>query len=516
MLPRGWAALMVVAVLATPVGAQVSDELGIERFRGAVDRKGLANVEWADVPAHLHWDAGLLVGFAHAPLVVYDRDMTEVDALVEQRLSTTLVGAIGLYDRLQLAASADIVGYQSGSDGSASPTMKSLPAAGLGDLRLLGKAKLVGDTRYQLALLATLTVPAGGSRGFLREAGVTFAPALAVSLTQGRLRGGLNVGYLMRKNVDTAGLTSRDEGFARAAVGVTVGELHAPAVELFTALSASSPLVDVERNQVALELFAGASRRISGTLDVFIGGGIGLDNGFGTPDWRALAGVRFGSGPQIVQGLGPPLIERVPATDRDSDGDGVLDGADKCPTQNELINKFRDGDGCPELPALVTGQVLDPTGRPIAGANIVVVETETTARKELVTDEDGRFSHKLNGGAITVTASAAEYQPGTAQLQIEPGQSGATTVTLVRKIRQGQLRGQVLSFDGKPLAATITVTGKASSSVTADAEGNFTVELPEGGYQVEVSATGFKTQKRNVIVKLDGVTVLNVDLRSAK
>jgi hypothetical protein len=502
-------------VTATTARAQVSDELGIERFRSAVDRSGLANVEWAAVPAHLHWDAGLLVGFAHAPLVVYDRDGNERDALVEQRLSSTLVGAIGLHDRFQLAASADIVGYQSGADGSASPTMKSLPAAGLGDLRLLGKAQLAGDAQYQATLIATLTVPAGSGRGFLREASVTFAPALAVSMTHDRVRGGLNVGYLFRKDVDTAGLTSADEGFARAAFAIKVGEMNAPIAELFTALSASSPLADVQRNQVALEMFAGATRRISWTMDAFVGGGIGLDNGFGTPAWRALIGVRFGSAAVVAPA---PVVSRPTplVLDPDRDGDGVFDATDLCPDEKELINNFRDGDGCPELPAQLAGQVLDPTGRPIAGANVVVVEVETATSKGLVTDEDGRFSHELNGGAITVTATAAEYEPGTSQLQIEPGTSGATTVTLVRKVRQGQLRGQVLSFNGKPLAATITVRGKTSMTVTSDADGNFRVELPEGAFQVEIAAAGYRTQKRNVNVKLDGVTVLNVDLRGSK
>lgn len=513
MLPRGWAALVVVAVLATSARAQVSDEVGIERYRAAIDRNGLADVEWADVPAHLHWDAGLLVGFAHAPLVIYDREMTAGDALVERRLSTTLSGAIGLYDHIEIGVSADIVAYQSGVDGSASPTMKSLPAGGLGDLHLLAKAKLSGNAHYQVALLATLSVPGGGARGFLREAGVTFAPALAISATQGPIRGAVNVGYLLRPAVDTAGLHSDDEGFARAALGYTLGEIRAPAAELFTALSAASPLTGAERNQVAIEMFAGASRRISPTIDAFAGGGIGLDNGFGTPDWRLLAGVRFGAAPSSAP---PPVHETAPVTDKDTDGDGVLDGTDKCPAVKELVNKFRDDDGCPEAPAKLAGRVVDPNGRAIEGAKVTIGEAETGANQELVTDDDGRFTVAVNGGAITVTAHANEYQDGTAQTQVEPGQTGAATVTLVRKVRQGQLRGQVLSFDGKPLAATVTVNGKKQTNVTADDNGNYTVELPEGSFQVEIAATGYLTQKRTVNVKLDGVTVLNVDLRGSK
>lgn len=507
MLPRGWAALVVVAVLATSARAQVSDELGIERFRIALDRRGLANVEWADVPAHLYWDAGILVGFAHAPLVVYDRDMTPVASLVERRLTTTLVGAIGLYDRVQLGASADVVGYQSG-DGSTSPTMESLPSAGLGDVRFVAKAKVAGSRRYHVGLLATATIPAGSGNGFLREAGMTFAPALALAMTQGRVRGAVNVGYLLRKDTDTAGLETSDEGFARGAIGVTMTN----EAELFVAMSAAAPLSDAATNQVALEAFAGASFQITPSVGAFAAGGIGLDNGFGVPDWRALAGIRFSKAAKVIA---PVVIEKrvEPTVAKDSDGDGILDADDKCADAKELVNGFRDTDGCPETLVALVGRVVDPDGRAIRGATVTIRESETGATAELVTDEDGRFTHQTLGGAIDVAVTANEYKDGTASVTIEPGTPGTTTVTLVRKVRQGQLRGQVLSFDGKPLAATISVNG---TKVTADGEGNFTVDLPAGSFQVEISASGYTTQKRTINIKLDGVTVLNIDLRGTK
>jgi len=507
MLPRGWAALVVVAVLATSARAQVSDELGIERFRVALDRRGLANVEWADVPEHLHWDAGILVGFAHAPLVVYDRDMAPVASLVERRLTTTLVGALGLYDRVQLGVSADVIGYQSG-DGAASPTMESLPSAGLGDLRFVAKAMLAGNARYHVGLFATATIPAGRGNGFLREAGVTFAPALALGMTHGRVRGALNAGYLLRKDTETAGLATADEGFARGAIGfaATTG------AELFIAMSAAAPLSGAETNQVALEAFAGANVQITSTLGAFAAGGVGLDNGFGVPDWRALAGIRFS---KATRAAAAPVIAKLvkPVVSTDSDGDGVLDSDDKCASAKELVNGFRDNDGCPEMMVALSGRVVDPDGRAIRGAAITIRESETGASAQTVTDEDGRFTHSTLGGTIDVTATANEYQDGTAHVTIEPGTPGSATVTLVRKVRQGQLRGQVLSFDGKPLPATVSVNG---TKVTADAEGNFTVDLPAGSFQVEISAPGYTTQKRSINIKLDGVTVLNIDLRGAK
>lgn len=35
----------------------------------------------------------------------------------------------------------------------------------------------------------------------------------------------------------------------------------------------------------------------------------------------------------------------------DYDGDGIADGADRCPTRPETENGFQDGDGCPDVVA---------------------------------------------------------------------------------------------------------------------------------------------------------------------
>ena len=87
--PRG---LGVVAVLVVSTAAQAqpaTDAFGIERFRLAMDRAGVLDVESAEVAGHLSVSASAFVGFAHDPLVVYDRDMNAVDALVDRRLTTS-------------------------------------------------------------------------------------------------------------------------------------------------------------------------------------------------------------------------------------------------------------------------------------------------------------------------------------------------------------------------------------------------------------------------------------------
>jgi hypothetical protein len=519
MLPRGWAALAMVAAVAVPARAQVaSDELGIERFRPAIDRAGMLDVEWAGVPPHLMWSAGVLVGFAHDPLVVYASDMTSVAALVEQRLSTSLAGSIALLGRLQLGATLDIVGYQSGTD--AAPAMASLPGGGIGDARVVAKLLVAGDARYQLALVPAVTVPGGEADGYLREAGIAFSPAVAASARLGRIRAATNVGYHIKPRVDSVGVISDDEAFARLALGVELGSRLEPIVELWAATSLAMPLGDADKNQIAIEQKVGLARRVTAMIDVFAAAGFGLDNGFGTPDWRALAGVRI-SPPAPEEAIVEPEPERTiepVAPPRDDDRDGLFGADDRCPTEAEDKDGFRDDDGCADGLATVIGAVTDADGRPIAGAKVRITQRELAgaAAIELTAGDDGKFTTEVAGGALDITANASEYKETVTDATVEPGSRAEVAVKLTRAIRQGQLRGQVLAFNGKPLAATITVKGKTTASATTDADGHFTLELPEGAFSVEITSTGHIAQKRNVTIKLDGVTVLNVDLRSTK
>src|SRR5262245_42637548 len=134
MLPRagvmGWqgcgcAAAIAIATAGSANAQLASDRFGIERFRLAMDRAGLLDVDWADVPGHLSWGLGLWAGLAHDPLVAYDRAMTSVGAPVHQRLTTGIVGAIALWDRVEAGLGLDVVGYQTGA--GPSPVADALP-----------------------------------------------------------------------------------------------------------------------------------------------------------------------------------------------------------------------------------------------------------------------------------------------------------------------------------------------------------------------------------------------------
>src|SRR5204863_9490629 len=133
----------------------------------------------------------------------------------------------------------------------------------------------------------------------------------------------------------------------------------------------------------------------------------------------------------------------------------------------------------------LAGRVVDPDGRPISRAMVTIAVGDKTL--EVPVNDDGRFATEYDGGAVKVSATAPEYQPGTVDARVEGGAAGEVDVVLVRAVRQGQLRGQVLSFSGKPLPAKISIAGDtmvAAQTAQADAGGNYTIDLPAGPFEV--------------------------------
>jgi outer membrane protein OmpA-like peptidoglycan-associated protein len=64
-------------------------------------------------------------------------------------------------------------------------------------------------------------------------------------------------------------------------------------------------------------------------------GSAGVHTGYGAPDWRATGMVGY------------TMPEKTAPFD--TDGDGILDVDDACPTEPEDFNGFEDEDGCPDL-----------------------------------------------------------------------------------------------------------------------------------------------------------------------
>ncbi len=346
--------LVIVGMLAIPaVGhAQapvVQGDFSTERFQLSTDADGILDVESAVVRKHLALDLGLWLGYANDPLTLNrpGADHERQASLVSNQVGGELVGALGLFGRVQVGIAVPLVLLQNDDGASGDPTMPQAPASSfaVGDIRLIPKVQLLWqrDQGIDLAFVLGLTFPTSSGEGFAGDTNVTATPALALSRNFGQgMRGALNLGYRIREEEMAIDLEINDELFAGIGLGYDLAVKGGPPLEIDAGFSFATAANDAfgAFNRNYAEVKGGASYDLQGPLRIFAAMGAGLAEGYGTPDWRMLAGLRVDRTPKEAP---------APAPVKDTDFDSYLDPVDKCPTDPEDFDKFEDEDGCPDL-----------------------------------------------------------------------------------------------------------------------------------------------------------------------
>ena len=333
-----------VGALLSTTGARAQSiveksDFSVERFAVASNRSGILNVEGGEFFRKWAWDMHLWLGAANDPLAVYQTDAngdrTRVGSLVANRVGSELGGSVVVTPWLSLGAELPLIFSQSRDvmQSGVNGMLADISGVGLGDLRVAPKLRLLHGGLVNLALTVEVSFPTGSAEFYHGESGLTAQPFLAASKTYGKLHWAANLGYLVRKPKQIAGLAVDDEMRLRAGIGYRVLNALDIGLTAAVATAANKPFSTFGRNYS--EIIAGPSYIIDDKWIVFAGGGVGLQSGFGSPDWRALAGVRVGS-------FGEKPSE-------DSDHDGVFGKADKCPNEAEDKDSFQDDDGCPDL-----------------------------------------------------------------------------------------------------------------------------------------------------------------------
>jgi hypothetical protein len=121
-------------------------------------------------------------------------------------------------------------------------------------------------------------------------------------------------------------------------------------------------------------------------------------------------------------------------------------------------------------------------------------------------------------GSTRAAPASAAVKPADAQLPAaEPAPVAATpdeppsNAESVEAPNTGQIRGNVRSFKGAPLKATVVVQPEGLRTSTS-AEGTFSLDVAAGRHTVRLRAQGYQSQSREVVVDEGGITVLNVEL----
>jgi outer membrane protein OmpA-like peptidoglycan-associated protein len=298
-------------------------------------------LDHAAVLKSLQFGFNLLAQFDDDPLTRQtknsDGGYTETIVLSERLIVLHAGAAIGFFDYAQLA-----VGFPIYLDRGTSNSN-----GGVGDLRLTPKGAVrlpAGKAEFGIAALFPLMLPTGDAKYLTGEGSFSMAPTAAFDMVLAKLRIIVNIGYFWRKEV-TEDLVRGGELLLGLGAELDIFT-HPSALTLLleTDLSTQTSAI-FEREATPACLLGGLKFRLQKGFGFKAAAGAGLTAGVGSPDFRFIFGVDY-----IWQKPEKQPEEKQISGGRigDSDGDGIFDDEDSCPSELEDFDKFDDTDGCPE------------------------------------------------------------------------------------------------------------------------------------------------------------------------
>jgi len=336
---RGGICAWVVLLALAWARVAHADGFDGQRFVPAAGAAGGLIVERPIVPQHLGFGVGLYLNYGYDAVVDRDRPAGVTRHVLRHEFSLDLIGSIGLGNIFELAAALPIDAVYLG-DVTTIDGQRLAAGAGVGDLRLVPKlAWQFGKTRlnYGIGFMLPITFPTGDDNSLRGAGGFQLVPTLLAAIGGWRWNFTANLGFRWRtngKNPDFTGGKELTFGFA-GTFGLVTGRVG---LDLLVEVAGGWQPSALGKGSIAIPVEVLPALVVKPTREwsIYLGGAAGLDNGLATPDFRALVGVRY--------------AHRVPGDDRfkDSDGDGIPNGRDRCPYRAEDEDGFEDDDGCPE------------------------------------------------------------------------------------------------------------------------------------------------------------------------
>jgi outer membrane protein OmpA-like peptidoglycan-associated protein len=374
------AVLVASSLAAAQTTATPSRNFDLVPTKPVADREGGITLESASsapignlaLSFALDWNVGILA------LVFGDQKLANI---VPYRIDAHLIAAYQLHPRVELAFDLPAALAQGDNFGLLTQYGISEPgvSGGIGDLRLLPRFIVFPATNSPLgvALVPELRLPTGSGQNLL-GGGWLFAPRLVLEKPIGPFRILGNFGARLRQERQLENLLIGNEivlglgAIYDLPVFLGLRQLEAMA-EMNLAMPASDPFNFSEfadTRKSAWEILVGLRGKLTSHwgAELAFGRGLAVHPGYGREAFRAVAAVRYDF--DVAAWRQSSLV--------DTDGDGVPDSEDECPT----VPGPAEFDGCPDtdgdqVPDHVDKCPLEPgpaenAGCPYDGPRVVV------------------------------------------------------------------------------------------------------------------------------------------------
>jgi len=357
--------LACLPAVAAAQSATTTTNVAVQQYQPTPFSDRMLRLDGSGVAPFGELRIGMDVDYAFKPLVLVDQTPGIFQAgapgpnhnLIEHAVGGTVLASFGLGHRLELGVAVPLLLYQHGEDvpGAAKPATFGLsnPLVGikfhLGSWRGLGAGATV-----------TASLPVG-SGDVTHDSGFGGTARLFADYRRGPLTFGARAGFHLHGDRTFYNVDLGNQIDYAAGVSLRLGLRTTLMAEGAGLTSAKSPFKVPEQSPV--EALGGLRQRI-GHLYLTLAGGPGLVRGYGSPVFRAVAGLTWANRVPDADGDGVDddhdLCPTVPedrdgfedgdgCPDPDNDKDGILDAQDKCPNEPEDKDGFEDTDGCPDL-----------------------------------------------------------------------------------------------------------------------------------------------------------------------
>lgn len=435
-----------------------------------------------------------LFEYASQPLVLVRQDFdgsTSRDVLVDNLLGLHLGGFVGLHERVGVGLSLP-VWFTGASVDESGALVTGGPT--FGDLRLAAPVGLVladeEEGGVAVSVVPFVDAPTGADARFLGNAGFGGGGLVAAGWTGGALGVDANVGVNARPGASYENLAGGAEALFDLAAGYAVNETLAVRGE--AQLRAALAKNRVPGTETAGELLVSARGRYESGLSWTAGGSVPFTHGAGAARFRVFAGAGF----TVGKGAEP-----------DTDLDGLVDSLDACPTVAEVVNGYKDEDGCPDALASYALTVKNEDGQVVPDAKIVLGGAEYIADAAGVvhlvdrmpgTTLGGDVTHKWYADAHVADATLGEGEnSGTVTLAYLPGK-----VRVITKTEGGAIVDATVAFQG-PVAKDTAAIGDDGQEVFG---------LRPGAWRLLISAESFGTERRELTINPGEMSLVVIEV----
>lgn len=380
------------------------------------------------------WFLSALAEYAKAPLVQVQfpeggGEPVET-ALVDNLVGVNLSAGIAAHERLRFDVLAPVYGLSTGLDqGSQGPTF--------GDMRLSMMAVGVrprhvnGGGGPGLGVVGYVDLPTGSPDRFLGQQGVGGGAKLAMTYEASALTVSGDVGAEFDQAVDGfANVQQSDKVVASLGFGVLASETVGLTLE-----GVIEPPIQANRFDLATTAFPAESilslryRDPSGG-HLTVGAAAGITDGPGVAAFRVFVGGGFGS--------------QEPPRPPDFDPVGELRSTDLCPLEAEVVNGWKDDDGCPdELSALTVDVRYEGASREadaeITGPDGPRMERIGIQGLALDAVPGSRWQIRATSGCLEGSAAATATE------------AGAQMIVDLQPLYDSLVRVEVVGTDDQPL-----------------------------------------------------------------